>query len=632
MANDASCVQLLCSNEMMACFLKVGRNPVVSSGLETALTQEANENFLDLESLKPEFDWDIGEQRKKRARKSFTDYKTECLRYDALEQQRLNGLAQSRSLYQLIARITRNNRDVYAKEDFLRMLLDAVRPGTNLNAIGDILVAIRQIFGKQCRYDTRAVFNVATFSKLRRFLFVVLGQIQTISARIDASQYAKKVKKDLWSDICAVLGSYLALLLQIYPFRAFRRALTVTDDHSSHLGGRSIIEVVIRMFGRATKMSRFAMFWINPFDLFSRMLLSPVKKDVVAFHFPEIAKIVMHNQKVHHLKLLKSKQRMVSFGHSVELLEYYPIHSGVISSMLAFMSTFVHCLPRTALEQASKISSIGVFACRAATYVEPRIVQETCGFIGQLLQTPFSNAVCSKFASESFEDLAAMCDFALLHFEELEEPSPAMSLQTYAKLAIVKLIQDVAASFGPLSGDSITLALLRLVWGSVSYDDVHDVAPRAKELLNSMGVTTDNFAHVLPRPSDPIAANAQCYMDDLCIADEGDALCQVSHSHPHRIHLMCSISHAIVVSCTACLWPRRSFLLHAAICISHGKMVLHGCVSLRAFLFFCSLTSSCAARNAATFVRSDCGAEIRRHRNRAMSCSQRNTRFIGAKT
>ncbi len=584
MANDDSCVQLLCSNEMMACFLKVGRNPVVSSSLETALTQEANENFLDLESLKPEFDWDFSEQRKKRARKSFTEYKTECLKYDALEQQRLNGLAQSRSLYQLIARITRNNQDVVSKEDFLRMLLDAVRPGTNLNAMDDILVAIRQIFGQQCRYDTHAVFNVATFSKLRRFLFVVLGQIQTISARIDASQYAKKVKKTLWSDICAVLCSYLALLLQIYPFRAFRRALTVTDDHSSHLGGKSIIEVVIRIFARATKISRFAMFWINPFDLFSRMLRSPVKKDVVAFHFPEIAKIVMHNQNVHHLKLLQTKQRMASFGHSVELLECYPFRSGVISSMVAFMSTFVHCFPRTALEQASIISSIGVFACRAATYVEPRIVQETCGFIGQLLQTPLSNAVYSRFASESFAELAAMCDFALLpsQAEEFEEPSPAISLQTYEKLTVVKLIEDVA-SFGPLSGDSITLALLRLVWGSVSYDEMQDIAPRAKELLNGMGVTKDNFAHVLPRHSKPIAANAQCYMDDLCIADEGDALCQVSHSHTPA---SCSISHECDFCVAACLWPRRPFLLHASICFYHGKMVLHGSIAPRVFVFF----------------------------------------------
>jgi hypothetical protein len=564
MANDASCVQLLCSHEMMACFLKVGRNPIVSSSLETALTQEANENFLDLESLKPEFDWDIGEQRKKRARKSFEEYKTECLRYDALEQQRLNGLAQSRCLYQLIARITRHNQGVFAKEDFLLMLLDAVRPGTNLHAIDDILVAIRQIFGQQCRYDTHAVFGVAAFSKLRRFLFVVLGQIQTISARIDASQYAKKVKKDLWSDICTVLGSYVALLLHIYPFRAFRRALTVTDGHSSHLGGKSIIEVVISVFGRASKMSPSAMFWINPFDLFSKMLLSPVKKDVVAFHFPEIAKILMHNQKVHHLKLLQKKQRMASFGHYYELFEWLPIPSGVISSMVAFMSTFVHRFPHTALEQASKISRIGVFACRAATYIEPRIVQETCGFIDQLLRTPLSNAVYSRFASESFADIAAMCDFALLpsRAEELEELFPDMSLQTYEKLSIVKLIQDIAA-VGPLSGDSITLALLRLVWGSVSYDDVQDVVPRAKELLNGMGVTTDNFAHVLPQHSEPIAANAQCYMDDLCIADDGDALCQVSHSRPNAL---CSISHECNCCVTACLWPRRSFLLHASIC------------------------------------------------------------------
>jgi hypothetical protein len=273
---------------------------------------------------------------------------------------------------------------------------------------------------------------------------------------------------------------------------------------------------------------------------------------------------VMHNQKVHHLKLLQKKQQMASFGHYCELFEWLPIPSGVISSMVAFMSTFVHRFPHTALEQASKISRIGVFACRAATYIEPRIVQETCGFIDQLLRTPLSNAVYSRFASESFADIAAMCDFALLpsRAEELEELFPDMSLQTYEKLSIVKLIEDIAA-VGPLSGDSITLALLRLVWGSVSYDDVQDVVPRAKELLNGMGVTTDNFAHVLPQHSEPIAANAQCYMDDLCIADDGDALCQVSHSRPNAL---CSISHECDCCVTACLWPRRSFLLHASIC------------------------------------------------------------------
>jgi len=262
---------------------------------------------------------------------------------------------------------------------------------------------------------------------------------------------------------------------------------------------------------------------------------------------------------------------MASFGHSVELLECYPFRSDVISSMVAFMSTFVHCFPRTALEQASRISSIGVFACRAATYVEPRIVQETCGFIGQLLQTPLSNAVYSRFASASFTDLAAMCDLALLpsQAEESAELSPVMLLQLYEKLAIVKLIEDVVC-FGPLSGNSITLALLRLVWGCVSYDEMQDIAPRAKELLNGMGVTKDNFAHALPQHSKPIAADAHCHMEDLCIADEGEELCQVSHGHPPHI-VFRHTSHCFVA---AGMWPRRPFLLHASICIYHRKMVL----------------------------------------------------------
>jgi hypothetical protein len=299
-ANDASCFRLICSSEMMTCFLKVGCNPVVSSSLELALTQEANEEFLHLESLKPEFDWNISEQLKKRARITYEEHKTECLKFEALKQQRLNGLAHSCSMYQLIAKIARNSQDgVFLKEDFLRMLLDAVRPSTNLCEVNDILIAVCQMFGRRSRADAHAVFNVATFSRMRRFLFVVLGQIQTVSFRIDASLYASKVKEDLWSDICAVLGSYVNLLLQIYPFRSFRRALTVTGEYSSHLGGKSIIDVIIHILGSGTKSSRFALVQAHPFDLFSRMLLSPAKRHFVALRFPEIVKIVMEDQNLH---------------------------------------------------------------------------------------------------------------------------------------------------------------------------------------------------------------------------------------------------------------------------------------------------------------------------------------------
>jgi hypothetical protein len=95
------------------------------------------------------------------------------------------------------------------------------------------------------------------------------------------------------------------------------------------------------------------------------------------------------------------------------------------------------------------------------------------------------------------------------------------------KLTIVTLIEKVA-SFGPLSGDSITLALLRLMWGcSGSSEEMRNVAPRALRLLIGMGVSKDNFAHVLPKYSKPLAAEPHCYMEDLCVADEGEEFIQV---------------------------------------------------------------------------------------------------------
>jgi hypothetical protein len=121
-----------------------------------------------LESLRPEFDWNVSEQPKKRARITYEDHKTECLKFEALKQQRLNGLAHSCSLYQLIAKIARNSQDgVFLKKDLLRM------------------------------------------------------------------------------------------------------------------------------------SSRYALVQTHPFDLFSQMLLSPVKRDFVALRFPEIVKIVMEDQNLH---------------------------------------------------------------------------------------------------------------------------------------------------------------------------------------------------------------------------------------------------------------------------------------------------------------------------------------------
>ncbi len=94
------------------------------------------------------------------------------------------------------------------------------------------------------------------------------------------------------------------------------------------------------------------------------------------------------------------------------------------------------------------------------------------------------------------------------------------------KLSVVQLIHKVA-SLGPLCGDRITLALLRLIWGCCVSDDpdeMSDVVPDAQALLIGMGVTMHNFFHVLPKHSQPIAADAECFMGELCVADDDDAL------------------------------------------------------------------------------------------------------------
>ena len=220
------------------------------------------------------------------------------------------------------------------------------------------------------------------------------------------------------------------------------------------------------------------------------------------------------------------KQKMTKFGFTDPERGLY---RDVLFSMVAFMSEFVNCFPRTALEQVSQISSIGVFVCRVATYVEPSIIQETCGFVSQLLRTPLSDVLLATFASASFEDLAALCDLALLPSQQVAQlPLIKTTINSHDKLAIVELIEKVA-SLGPLSGDGVTLALLRLIWGCSSHEEMHDIAPRAKELLIGMGVTKDNFFHVLPKYSNskPIPADALCFMEDFCVADEDGEVFQV---------------------------------------------------------------------------------------------------------
>jgi hypothetical protein len=56
--------------------------------------------------------------------------------------------------------------------------------------------------------------------------------------------------------------------------------IAVTGEYSSHLDAKCIIDVIIHILGSGTKSSRLALVKICTFDLFSRMLLSPVKRDV----------------------------------------------------------------------------------------------------------------------------------------------------------------------------------------------------------------------------------------------------------------------------------------------------------------------------------------------------------------
>lgn len=309
LANHDSGILMLCTAEMKACLLKVGRNPVVASCLELIHTQEANENLLHLESLKPEYDYKEASPSKKRpfySKSSYEIYIEKCHKFEALKEQRLNGLAHSRSLYQLIGRLASYDQNsIFFDEDVLCLLLASVRPHTNLCAVRDILFAVRFVLGGRSRADTHAAFSIATFGKLRRFLFVVIDKFQRVSLGVNSSEYSKVVKASVWrDDICDALQEYVALLLQLYPFRAFRRILT---ESQPHLGGIVLIPTVVEMLSKGTKES--SVISANPFDLLSRMLLSPKKKQQVAICFQQIMQIVTDDQSEYQQKYLFFSKR-----------------------------------------------------------------------------------------------------------------------------------------------------------------------------------------------------------------------------------------------------------------------------------------------------------------------------------
>jgi hypothetical protein len=206
-----------------------------------------------------------------------------------------------------------------------------------------------------------------------------------------------------------------------------------------------------------------------------------------------------------------------------------------------------------------------------ASYVERSILSETCEFVALLLRSPLSNSVYTRFASAAFEDLAALCELAL--------PPPSTSdgrveLQYEDKCAVVQLMQTVA-SCGELSGDSITLALLRLIWSCSSSDEMQQIKQPAQALLLCMGVTKDNFFHVLPKHSQPIAADAQCYLEDQCCADEQSLDYQVDC----RVHLLISIISDVRCSLCAVTWGTSAACWNGFSPMENGKA--HApCVSL----------------------------------------------------
>ena len=97
-------------------------------------------------------------------------------------------------------------------------------------------------------------------------------------------------------------------------------------------------------------------------------------------------------------------------------------------------------------------------------------------------------------------------------------------------------------------------------WGcSETSDEENFVRPVATQLLTSMGLSKDNFAQLLPKYSQAIAADAQCCMGDCgCFPDDDESLdCQVS---------CCECLSSSSLTCVAaCLWPHGTTLLHFAL-------------------------------------------------------------------
>jgi hypothetical protein len=93
-------------------------------------------------------------------------------------------------------------------------------------------------------------------------------------------------------------------------------------------------------------------------------------------------------------------------------------------------------------------------------------------------------------------------------------------------------------------------------------------------------VNKDTFSHVLPKYPKPIASDPHCYMEDLCVADEGEEFfAGYLLRNPSR-----PITNLILFA-TACLRPRRPFLLHGSTCFYLRKMVLHGKIRSKRLVF-----------------------------------------------
>ena len=438
---------------------------------------------------------------------------------------------------------------MFFDEDLLCLLIDAVRPLTNLCAINHILRAIRFVFGKRSHLDTHANFSVATFGKLRRFLFAVLDQIHRIFVGIRTREFSKRVKAELWREIFAALSEYVALLLHLYPYRSFRR---VPTQPQTNVGGEIVIATIVKMLRIGSNVTFESAASVYLFQLFSKMMFFPFQKQYVASIFQEILKFVISHLSRRRRTLLRKKIVYEDwFGDS----EYFS--NQWLAQAIAFMSNFVRDFPELAVENASRVSKFGVFSCRMASQYRPFIFRQTCDFVNQLLQLPLSNSVYARFASASFGDLAALCDRSLKP-SSIQHPEYEESMSYDDKCSVVGLIQTVS-NCGELHGDSIKLALLRMKWGCSETSDEHKIVrPVATQLLTSMGLNKDYFAQLLPKCSQAIAADAQCYMEDGCLADDDASLeCQVS---------CCGCLSLSSLTCVAaCVWPHGTSLLPFAL-------------------------------------------------------------------